>query len=259
MNTKLPGSIGTLVAGIMLEARSKSLKRDDVRALSAFAWPAIDDFMHGYSFPLDEAYVDQSALAASIRGACVAYARPDLAAWIELYLYVAWRSAYLTWPWMIYHYAGDDHGRARLHIACNHIKICKQVQGYGYSSCTAQMGDALRLQTIDKPSVAKPEHQIVLDTLWDQLLADDELPQGDFDHAAVLDDVLGLLKDALKNGTAPALEQGLASLVSSVAARVEHKYRRPEPWRSFRPDDALLLICHALILDLPTSSRGMSR
>lgn len=242
-------SIDAFIAAVKQHAAAELIDYQCTTSLADKGRDAVSDFMERcYIFPLDQAYVDQSKMAGIVYSICAAYERPDLSAWMQLLLYIAWRQAFLVHPWMIYENTKYPE-ESRLHIACSHKETCEQVTGYAYSSCTAQVGDALRLSHMEKPVAATPSAQIMLDQLWQELVANDELPQSDMSMTAPLDKVIELVNQHIKSGVRPNVDAGLANLSATITELAKHKYLGNEIWKKFRPEDALLVICHSILLE----------
>jgi len=252
--------IDAFIDAIKLEAKSDRLTDQATRHLSDLAWTAISDYMDSYNFTLDESYVDQSLIADLVKDICSAYGRPDLAGWLQIYLYATWRHLLMDWECLIYNFTEDDPDEHGLHIACyhddTHGKTCDQVSGMAYSSCTAQTGDAVRLKDIEKPVVASSMQQAVLDNIWKQLSDDDECPQGKVDHLLILQVVLELLAAAIRTGNGLLVEEGLASLQSRIKKLATIKSRKktaPNASRAYKLADSLLVICHSALLESAVS------
>lgn len=216
-----------------------------VAALENPAWKSIKDWLEHYRFPFDEEFVCQTGTKASIHEICAGYGTPELAPFVEGYIYCGWRYLFLAGGAMLYRCGEDEYRPGALHVACSHDDSCDQVLSYSYFHSGPQIGDAIDFRRIQKPVVAK-QYQEQLDSLWKTLQGDNEHPVGKIDYEAMAGEFISLMVAAIGGGQEPQLRQGLNGF-STKSFRFSGTTCTQSDWDDYEPAEAVKLVCHAVI------------
>jgi hypothetical protein len=216
-----------------------------VAAMEIPAWKSIKEWLLHYLFPFDDGFVCQTGTKASVHEICAEYGAPDLAPFVEGYLYCAWRHLFLDGGAWLYRCGENDYCPGDLHVACCHDVSCDQVLSYSYGHSGPQIGDAIDFRQIQKPVVPK-QHQEQLDSLWETLKGDNVHPVGKVDYEAKAGEFVSLMVAAIGVGQEPQLRQGLNGF-STKSFIFDGATCTKSDWDVYKPADALKLVCHAVI------------
>lgn len=217
-----------------------------VAAMEVQAWEAIKGWFSHYLFPFDEAFVSQTGTKDTVLKICAGYGVPELAPFVEAYIYCAWRYLFLAGGALLYRCGEDDDRPGALHVACCHGDTCDQVLSYSYGWSGPQIGDAIDFRRIQKPVVAE-RYQEKLDGLWATLNGDSVNPNGQVDYEAMAGNFFALLEAAIYWGKEPQLRQGIDGFSVNSFIFSGATCTKVDSWDDFKPAEALMLVTHAVI------------
>jgi len=217
-----------------------------IAAMEVPAWEAIKEWYCHCRFPFDEVFVSQTGTKASVLQICAGYGVPDLAPFIEGYIYCAWRYLFLESGALLYCCGEDDFRPGALHVACGHDDSCDQVLSYSYFHSGPQIGDAIDFRRIQKPVVAE-RYQEKLDGLWATLKGDSVNPNGQVDYEAMAGNFFALLEAAIYWGKEPQLRQGIDGFSVKSFIFSGKNCTKVDSLDDFEPEEGLMLVIHAVI------------
>lgn len=219
-------------------------------------WEAVEYWFDQVGFPFDSGYVNQDRVLASINKVCADYGVADAAPFVALIIYSSWREEFFAGTALVYQCPedeDDENAKRTTRIACIHEPPCPQVESQAYAFNSARTGDAVDLHSIPKPQVPKAD-AAWMDDLWSVLHKDNELPQGQLDYGLIRHDLEMLLYATIQQGGGLDLSQGTNSLAASVAELLPI-YAFSDVLQVFRPEHALMLLCHSIICRATKATR----